>query len=108
MMIPSIGIGPLGAGEWSVAGISSLKGTGGVTATSGSDSFGAALSKAIGSLENTQATATADSKELATGQLSDPTTAVTAVENATLSMDYASQIRNSLDTDASTLFQTSV
>jgi flagellar hook-basal body complex protein FliE len=114
MMIPPIGIGPLGAGEWSVGGVGGVGGAGanvnagaGTGATGGA-SFGDALTKAIGSLETTQSNATTAAQQLATGQLTDPTQAVTAVENAALSMQYASQIRNQIDTAATTLFQTQV
>jgi flagellar hook-basal body complex protein FliE len=111
-VIPALGIGPLGTPEWSVNSIGSLSGTpGGTTSTaptSGSGSFSNALSSAIGSLESTQTTADTASQQLATGQSTDPTQAITAVENASLSLDYASQIRNQLDTAATTLFQTQV
>lgn len=113
MIVPAIGIGPLGASEWSVGGVGGLgAGAGtpaantGVTAPTGDASFGSALTRAIGGLETTQANATQASEQLATGQLSDPTEAITAVENASLSMDFASQIRNQIDTAATTLFQT--
>ena len=66
------------------------------------------LTSAIGSLENAQANATQSAQQLATGQATDPTKAITAVENASLSMDFASQIRNQIDTAATTLFQTQV
>ena len=110
MIIPSIGMGPLGANEWSVGGL----GTGvpsagaGPTTNANGQSFGDALSSAIGSLENTQANATQASQQLATGQATDPTKAITAVENAGIAMDFASQIRNQIDTAATTLFQTQV
>jgi flagellar hook-basal body complex protein FliE len=76
--------------------------------TSGSGSFSNALSNAIGSLENSQANATTASQQLATGQLTDPTKAITSVENASLAMDFASQIRNKLDSAVTTIFQTQV
>ena len=112
-MIPALGIGPLGSPEWSVTQIGSLSGTpdGSTNTTapaSGSGSFSNALSNAIGSLESTQTTADTASQQLATGQLSDPTQAITAVENASLSLDYAAQIRNQLDSAATTIFQTQV
>jgi len=117
-VIPALGIGPLGASEWKLGGVGSLGstpggtgGSAGATGTAGSGSpgsFGNALTNAISSLENTQATATNASEQLATGQLTDPTQAVTAVENAALTMDFASQIRNQIDTAATTLFQTQV
>jgi flagellar hook-basal body complex protein FliE len=114
-MIPAISgaIGPLGAGEWSVGSVGSM-GSAGSTATTGagaagaSGSFGGALSSALNSLETTQANATTASQQLATGQISDPTQAVTAVENASLAMDLASQIQNKLVTGVNTVFQTQV
>jgi flagellar hook-basal body complex protein FliE len=45
---------------------------------------------------------------LATGQLSDPTQAITAVENASLAMDLASQIRTKLVDATQNIFQTQV
>lgn len=108
MNIPAIGIGPLGSSEWSVGGVGGL-GTAvpsANTAPSSGGSFGDALTNAIGSLETTQANASQASEQLATGQITDPTQAITAVENASLDMDFASQIRNQIDTAATTLFQT--
>ncbi len=114
-MIPAISgaIGPLGPSEWSVGSVGALgqdpsaavnpAGTG-----SGSGSFSDALTGAINSLEATQANATTASQQLATGQLSDPTQAITAVENASLSMDLASQIRTKLTDAVNTVFQTQV
>lgn len=120
MIIPAIGIGPLGLGEWKVGGIGSGVPSAGATAAGATaagasgalgaagGSFGDALTNAIGALENTQANATTAAQQLATGQATDPTKAITAVENASLSMEFASQIRNQIDTDATTLFQTQV
>lgn len=105
MIVPSVGIGSLGA---SIGGLgTSIPSTSATGATDGSgQSFGDALTQAIGSLENTQNTATQASQQLATGQATDPTTAITSVENASIAMDFASQIRNQIDTAATTLFQT--
>lgn len=107
MIVPSVGIGSLGA---SIGGLgASLPSPGATAATNGSgQSFGDALTQAIGSLENTQNNAAVASQQLATGQATDPTKAITAVENAGLAMDFASQIRNQIDTGATTLFQTQV
>jgi flagellar hook-basal body complex protein FliE len=103
--IPAISgaIGPLGAGEWSVGSVGSV----GSTAPADT-SFGGALSDALNGLESTQTTATNAAQELATGQLSDPTQAVTAVENASLAMDLASQITNKLVAATDQIFQTTV
>ena len=110
-MIPAISgaIGPLGSGEWSVGGVGSLgqSGATGAGAATGSDgSFGSALSGAINSLETSQANATTASQQLATGQLTDPTQAITSVENASLAMDLASQIRTKLVDAVDQVFQT--
>ncbi len=115
--IPSLGVGPLGASEWSVGaipGIGSVTGSNqaasGTGATeppaSGTGSFAGALTSAIGSLDASQNTAATAAQQLATGQATDPTQAVTAVENASLSMDFAAQVRNQLTTAAQTIFQT--
>ncbi len=113
-MIPAISgaIGPLGPSEWSVGAVGGL-GTDpnaavGGTAGSGNGSFGSALTGAINSLEQTQASATDASQQLATGQLTDPTQAITSVENASLAMDLASQIRTKLVNAVYTVFQTQV
>jgi flagellar hook-basal body complex protein FliE len=110
-VIPAISgaIGPLGSGEWSVGGVGSLgqSGATGAGAATGSDgSFGSALSGAINSLETSQANATTASQQLATGQLTDPTQAITSVENASLAMDLASQIRTKLVDAVDQVFQT--
>jgi flagellar hook-basal body complex protein FliE len=107
MIVPSVGIGPLGASIGGLgAGIPSTT-TPGAPGGSG-QSFGDALTNAIGALENTQTNASQASMQLATGQTTDPVKAITAVENAGLAMDFASQIRNQIDTAATTLFQTQV
>jgi flagellar hook-basal body complex protein FliE len=111
VIVPAIGIGPLGAGEWSVGGLGTgapSPNAGATQAAGGGQSFGDALTNAIGALETTQANATQAAQQLATGQATDPAQAITAVENASLSMSFASQIRNQIDTAATTLFQTQV
>jgi flagellar hook-basal body complex protein FliE len=102
-VIPAIAgaVGPLGPSEWSVGSVGSVAG-------SGNGSFGSTLTGAINSLEQSQANATDAAQQLATGQLTDPTQAITSVENASLAMDLASQIRNKLTTAVDTVFQTQV
>ncbi len=110
-MIPAISgaVGPLGPSEWSVSGVGSVgqDPAAATNATGGADgSFGSALTGAINSLEQSQASATTASQQLATGQLTDPTQAITSVENASLAMDLASQIRTKLTDAVNTVFQT--
>jgi flagellar hook-basal body complex protein FliE len=123
-MIPPISgaVGPLGAGEWSVSpigalgsadpavgvnGVTDATGVGAVGGTGGSG-FAGALSNAIDSLEQTQASATSASQALATGKLTDPTQAVTAVENASLEMQLASQIRTKAVEAVTDVFHTTI
>ena len=116
-MIPAISgaIGPLGPSEWGVGSVGSIGSTPGVAqdpnaiaGTSGDNSFSGTLTNAISSLEQTQVQGTSAAQGLATGQLSDPTQAITAVENASLAMDLASQIRTKLVDATQNIFQTQV
>jgi flagellar hook-basal body complex protein FliE len=113
-VIPAISgaIGPLGPSEWSVGGIGSLgqgaaTGTGAAQSVTGG-SFNDTLTGAINSLDQTQVNASTASEQLATGQSTDPTQAITAVENASLSMDLASQIRTKLTDAVNEVFETQV
>jgi flagellar hook-basal body complex protein FliE len=105
-VIPALSsvLGPLSPSEWSVGSV----GTDATAATTGSGSFGNVLSSAIDSLQQTQTNAATASQALATGQATDPTQAVTAVENASLAMDLASQIRTKLVDATNTILQTQV
>ncbi len=108
-MIPAVSaaLGPLDPSEWTVGGLSS-SGVDPSAAASGGGSFSSTLSGAIDSLQATQTGADTASQALATGQATDPTQAVTAVENASLAMDLASQIQTKLVDATNTLFQTQV
>jgi flagellar hook-basal body complex protein FliE len=112
-VIPPIAgaIGPIGPSEWTVGSVGSIgqDPAAAVNATGGSGgSFSGALTGAINSLEQTQTNATTASQQLATGQLTDPTQAITSVENASLAMDLASQIRTKLVTSINNVFNTQV
>jgi len=112
-VIPAISgaIGPLGPSEWSVSSVNGLGQDASAAlngAANGNGSFSGALTGAINSLEQTQANATTAAQQLATGQLTDPTQAITSVENASLAMDLASQIRTKLVNAVDTVFQTQV
>jgi flagellar hook-basal body complex protein FliE len=109
-MIPAISgaVGPLGASEWTIAPIDSSTITQAAPSAGGTTngSFGGVLSNAIDSLEQSQAAGTTAAQQLATGQLTDPTQAITAVENASLEMQFAAQLRTKLDDVATNIFQT--
>jgi flagellar hook-basal body complex protein FliE len=111
-VIPAISgaIGPIGPSEWSVGSVGGIgqDASTAVNGATGGGSFSGALTGAINSLEQTQANATTASQQLATGQLTDPTQAITSVENASLAMDLASQIRTKLVSAVDTVFQTQV
>jgi flagellar hook-basal body complex protein FliE len=66
------------------------------------------IGQSLQSLQATQDQAAQASTDLATGQASDPTAVVMAVERAQLAMQLASQIRNKAVEAAQTLFQTQV
>lgn len=108
-MIPAISaaLGALNPSEWSLGGVGALTDPS-AAASAGSGGFSGALSNAIDSLQSTQANASTAAQQLATGQATDPTAAVTAVENASLSMDLAAQIRTKLVDATNTIFQTQV
>jgi flagellar hook-basal body complex protein FliE len=96
-------IGPLGPSEWSVGTLADPAASG-----SGAPTFGNVLSGALDSLEQSQANGTTAAQALATGTATDPTQAVTAVENAALAMDLAAQIRTKLVESVQNVFQTQV
>ena len=105
-MIPSISSATHALGT-SVGSIGSVGSVGKADASHPS-SFGAELTSALGSLDHTQAAAGQAAQGLATGTISDPTQAVTSVENASLAMDVAAQIQNKLVSAETTIFQTQV
>jgi flagellar hook-basal body complex protein FliE len=85
------------------------------TATEGSQaaggsapSFGSELTEAISSLESSQTSSDSASQALATGSVSDPESAVTTVEDASLEMQLAAQIRTKATEAVQTIFATQV
>jgi flagellar hook-basal body complex protein FliE len=102
----SPGTGAEGLGK--TAGTSGIEGAGGVEGTGGGSSFGSELTNAISSLEGSQQSAASASHALATGSVSDPEAAVTTVEDASLEMQLAAQIRTKATEAAQTIFQTQV
>jgi flagellar hook-basal body complex protein FliE len=121
MIIPPIGnvLGGLtGAGEATSAGAQAAGGLVGAaaegagaaaSATGGTSStFGSALTEAISSLETSQVNSDAASQALATGKVTDPEQAVSTVEDASLEMELASQIRGKATEALQSIFQTQV
>jgi flagellar hook-basal body complex protein FliE len=100
----------LGGPEWQIGGVGSVGGdAGGADGTTPSGTgFGDMLGKAIGGVAADQEQAAAASRALATGQASDPTAVVMAVERAQLSMQLASQIRTKAVEAAQDLFHTQI
>jgi flagellar hook-basal body complex protein FliE len=77
--------------------------------TAGSDSgFGQMLGDSIQSLSKTQTDAATASQALASGQATDPTAVVMAVERAQLAMQLASQVRTKAVEAAQDIFHTQV
>jgi flagellar hook-basal body complex protein FliE len=92
-----------GGPEWSVAPVESAP------ATTGTGSgFGDLLGKSLSSLATSQTEAADAAQALATGQASDPTAVVMAVERAQLAMQLASQIRTKAVEAAQDIFHTQV
>jgi flagellar hook-basal body complex protein FliE len=70
--------------------------------------FGDLLGKSLGSLAASQQEAADAAQALATGQATDPTAVVMAVERAQLAMQLASQIRTKAVEAAQDIFHTQV
>ena len=106
MIVPVSSLSALGAGAniAPVGGLGAAAQTG--TPAASSTSFADALSNALGSVQQAQTTASTASQQLATGQISDPTQAITAVENAQLEMELASQVSQKATQDVQTIFST--
>jgi flagellar hook-basal body complex protein FliE len=103
MIDPSFAINGADGAEWQIGGVDAP------AATQGSGSgFGGMLSNSIKSLEKTQDDAASASQALASGQATDPTAVVMAVERAQLSMQLAGQIRTKAVEAANEIFHTSV
>ena len=80
----------------------------GAAATSDGSGFGSMLSNSLSSLAQTQTDAASAAQDLATGQASDPTSVVMAVERAQLAMQLAGQIRTKAVEAAQDIFHTQV
>jgi flagellar hook-basal body complex protein FliE len=91
--------------EWSVG---TLAGPDPAQQPSSGGGFGDMLGNSIQSLSQTQEDASAAARDLATGQATDPTAVVMAVERAQLAMQLASQIRTKAVEAAQDIFHTQV
>lgn len=97
-------------GEWSVGGLDggTLGGPAGGAGAAKDSGFGGMLTDQIGALENLQTDASNASTALATGQATDPSTVVMAIERARLGMQMASQIRTKAVDAVQDVFHTQV
>lgn len=100
-----------GGPEWQISGVGNAQtpaeietGAGGSQGTSFSD----VLSKTLGSLQAGQDQAAQAAQSLATGQATDPTSVVMAVEKAQLQMQLASTLRNKAVESVQEIFRTTV
>ena len=101
---PSFSVGGWVGADFQIGG-TSLPGSSQAPA---SDGFGSMLSSSLQSLAETQTEAAGAAQALATGQATDPTAVVMAVERAQLAMQLASQIRTKAVEAAQDIFHTQV
>jgi flagellar hook-basal body complex protein FliE len=92
--------------EWRIDGFNAAET--GAQPAAGSGGFGAMLGNSLDSLAATQTEAAQAAQALATGQATDPTAVVMAVERAQLAMQLASQIRTKAVEAAQDIFHTQV
>lgn len=92
--------------EWSVGGGPAARAAAQPSDPAGS--FGSLLTNAIGDLQKTQDAAAAQSQALATGQTDDLSSVITAVQEAQLSMQLASQVRNKAVEAYTEIFHTQI
>ena len=98
-------------GEWSVGKIGGTQGAekpGAAAAADPSGGFGGMLSNAIDGLQKTQEAASTQATQLATGQTQDLSSVVTAVQEAQLSMELATQVRSKAVEAYTEIFHTQI
>jgi flagellar hook-basal body complex protein FliE len=93
--------------EWQVDGLAAPGAAAGQAAPA-AGGFGNLLSGAIDGLSSTQNDAAQAAQQLASGQATDPTQVVMAVERAQLAMQLASQVRTKAVEAAQEIFHTQV
>jgi flagellar hook-basal body complex protein FliE len=96
--------------EWAVPSIDGTTAGGEAAAgtAAGGPSFGDVLAQQVGNLSQLQSEAADASKALATGQATDPTSVVMAIERAQLSMQLASTVRTKAVEAINDVFHTTV
>ena len=98
-----------GGGEWSVGKVGGPEKSGGAAeAADPAGGFGGMLSNAIDSLQKTQEAASTQATQLATGQTQDLSSVVTAVQEAQLSMELATQVRSKAVEAYTEIFHTQI
>jgi flagellar hook-basal body complex protein FliE len=93
-----------GGPEWAVGGVQDAPATG----ATGGASFGDVLTKQLGQLQSLQDDASTAATQLATGQATDPTSVVMAIERAQLAMQLASTVRTKAVESINDVMHTSV
>lgn len=97
-----------GGGEWSVGKIGGAEKPGAAGATDPAGGFGGMLANAIDGLQKTQEAASTQATQLATGQTQDLSSVVTAVQEAQLSMELATQVRSKAVEAYTEIFHTQI
>jgi flagellar hook-basal body complex protein FliE len=102
-----------GGGEWSVGKVGGPDRTSGAQggaaeAVDPAGGFGGMLSNAIDGLQKTQEAASTQATQLATGQTQDLSSVVTAVQEAQLSMELATQVRSKAVEAYTEIFHTQI
>jgi flagellar hook-basal body complex protein FliE len=95
--------------DWQVGlGPEAATGTAAQPAAQGGKGFGSFLTEKVGELSALQSQAAQGAQALASGQATDPTQVVMAVEKARLSMQLASQVRTKATEAINDIFHTQV
>jgi flagellar hook-basal body complex protein FliE len=98
-----------GGGEWSVGNLGGPEKSGAAAeAVDPAGGFGGMLSNAIDGLQKTQEAASTQATQLATGQTQDLSSVVTAVQEAQLSMELATQVRSKAVEAYTEIFHTQI
>jgi flagellar hook-basal body complex protein FliE len=96
-------------GEWAVGNAADAAQQGKAAgATDPTGGFGSMLSDAVGQLQQTQEAAAQQAQALATGQTQDVSSVVAAVQEASLSMQLAAQVRNKAVEAYTEIFHTQI